>query len=47
MFSRASKLLGALVTGPVAFFVSGLLDVLVGLRLAAIYLWRTRVSRSG
>jgi hypothetical protein len=40
-----SRALGALITGPVAFFVSGLLDVLIGLRLAAIYLWRTRVSR--
>jgi hypothetical protein len=39
------RALGALVTGPLAFFVSGLLDVLVGLRLAAVYLWRTRVSR--
>jgi hypothetical protein len=40
-----SRALGALVTGPLAFFVSGLLDVLVALRLAAVYLWRTRVSR--
>jgi hypothetical protein len=40
-----SRALGALITGPLAFFVSGLLDVLVGLRLAAVYLWRTRVSR--
>lgn len=42
MFSRA---LGALITGPIAFFVSGLVDVAVGLRLAAVYLWRTRLSR--
>jgi hypothetical protein len=42
-----SRRLGALLTGPVAFFLCGLLDVLVGLRLAALYLWRTRVSRSG
>jgi hypothetical protein len=42
MFSRA---LGALITGPIAFFVSGLVDVVVGLRLAAVYLWRTRLSR--
>jgi hypothetical protein len=38
-----SRALGALVTGPLAFFLSGLLDVLVGLRLAALYLYRTRV----
>jgi hypothetical protein len=49
MFSRT---LGALITGPIAFFLAGLVDVLVGLRLAAIYLWRARVgsralSRSG
>jgi hypothetical protein len=42
-----SRTLGALITGPLAFFLSGLLDVLVGLRLAARYLWRTRVRRRG
>jgi hypothetical protein len=36
-----SRALGALLTGPVAFFVSGLIDVLSGLRLALVYLWRT------
>ncbi|HET9721317.1 MAG TPA: hypothetical protein VFP55_14650 [Solirubrobacteraceae bacterium] len=39
-----SRALGALLTGPAAFFLSGLVDVLVGLRLAAIYLWRTRTG---
>lgn len=42
MLCRAA---GALITGPLAFFVSGLLDVIAGLRLAVVYLWRTRVSR--
>jgi hypothetical protein len=42
-----SRRLGALITGPIAFFLTGLVDVLAGLRLAAIYLWRRRVSRSG
>jgi hypothetical protein len=42
-----SRALGALITGPIAFLVCGLLDVLSGLRLAALYLWRTRVSRRG
>ena len=38
----ASRAFAALITGPLAFFLAGLLDVVAGLRLAAIYLWRTR-----
>jgi hypothetical protein len=41
MFSRA---LGALVTGPAAFLVCGLLDVGLALRLAVLYLWRSTIS---
>jgi hypothetical protein len=40
-----SRAAGALITGPLAFFVSGLLDVIAGLRLAALYLYRRRAGR--
>jgi hypothetical protein len=33
------RTLGALVTGPAAFFLSGLLDVLTGVRMGLVYLW--------
>jgi hypothetical protein len=36
---------GVLVTGPVAFLVSGLIDVACALPLALGYLWRSTIRR--
>ncbi len=36
-----SRLLGALLTGPAAFLLAGLIDFTSGLRLGLMYLWRS------
>jgi hypothetical protein len=43
--SRTSlaRSLGALLTGPGAFLVSGAIDVVIALRLGLLYLWRSTI----